>query len=454
MTSAVSRIAEFAAGLTAADIPRAVRAIAVSCLIDTIGVAIAGSRHPVVRRLAELAQATYAPGACTLVGSRATLSAPGAALVNGAAAHALDFDDNCYAGFVHGSAVIAPALLAAAEACDASGAAFLAAFVAGCEAEFTVGAAATPHIYEKGWWTTGVLGPVGGAVAAAKVMGADAAAISDAIGLAVAGTGGLKACFGTDGKPALCGRAAEAGVICALMAKAGLSGPHRVFEDARGFARLFNDGIFETAGVERLGSSWYLLDPGIDIKRVPICLSSHAALDAVLDLMAEHRIVASDVERVVCDVGPVVVANLVYPEPRTPQEAQFSMPFAIACALVHGDVTLPHLHADVLRGQALREMMGRVSMISTGRWSDPRLSGRWSEGAHVSLLTRDGRTLERFTDTARGTAPRPLSEEEIARKFRACAGPEIGSAETERLISALRSLDGLASIRTLFAPPL
>ncbi|MBL0965778.1 MAG: amino acid permease [Blastomonas sp.] len=140
---AIPRLARFAADLTWGTIPPEVAAVARDCLIDTLGVALAGSRRPVVERLSAVARQSYAAGPAHLWGGQGGLSAPGAALVNGAAAHALDFDDNCYDGFVHGSAVIVPAAIAAAEAAEAAGADLLVAFVAGCEAEFAVGAAAT-----------------------------------------------------------------------------------------------------------------------------------------------------------------------------------------------------------------------------------------------------------------------------------------------------------------------
>jgi 2-methylcitrate dehydratase PrpD len=190
MQTAVRRIAAFASDLTLADIPEPVRRVARTCVVDTLGVAIAGSRKPAVQRLHALARETYARGPATLLGSSDRLTAPGAALVNGAAAHALDFDDNCYAGFVHGSAVIIPAALAVAETARVGGADLVLALVAGYEAEFAAGAAATQRLYEKGWWTTGVLGPIGAAVAAAKIIGGGAQLLADALGLAVAGAGG------------------------------------------------------------------------------------------------------------------------------------------------------------------------------------------------------------------------------------------------------------------------
>ncbi len=451
MTTAIEQAAAWSAALTLAGIPEPVRKVARDCFVDTLGVALAGAARPVVGKVRALAEKQYRDGAATLLGAARRMSAPAAALANGAAAHALDFDDNCYSGFVHGSAVIVPAALAVAETENASGSELVTAFVAGCEVEFAAGDAATPHLYEKGWWNTGVLGPIGAAVAAARIMKLDANTMGHAIGLAVAGTGGAKACFGTDGKPALCGRTAEAGVTAALMAREGCSGPLNAFEDNRGFAKLFNDGIFLSECFTRFGQDWRSLKPGVDIKRVPICLSAHAALDAVMDIMAAHRIAAADIERVVCDVGPVVTANLVYDDPATPQQAQFSLPFAIGCMLVHGDVSLAQIDQSVVADPAVRAAMRRVQTITTDRWkSDGENARRYPEGAHVVVTTRDGRIFEHFNGFARGTTARPLSDAEIAGKFMSCAAGSLGAAGAERLLGQLQSLETLPSVRSLF----
>lgn len=450
MITAIERAAGWAAGLTSGQIPASVRKVACDCFIDTLGVALAGAARPAVNKVRAVADVQYREGPATVLGGTRRMSAPAAALVNGAAAHVLDFDDNCYAGFVHGSAVVVPAALAVAEAENASGAELMTAFVAGCEVEFAVGAAATPHIYEKGWWTTGVLGPIGAAAAVARLMKLDATSTGFAIGIAVAEAGGAKSSFGTDAKPVLCGRAAERGVIAALLAREGCSGPLNAFSDPRGFAHLLNDDIFLDECFADLGRVWRMLKPGIDIKRIPICLSAHAALDAVMDIMVAQRIVAGDIVRIECDVGPVVTANLVYDDPNTPQQAQFSLPFAIGCMLVHGDVGLAHLDPAILDDPALREAMRRVKTVTTNFWRGEGENARhYPEGARVTVTTSNGRTFEHFNGFARGTTARPLSDNEIAEKFTACASGAIGKSEAQRLIEQLRALDTLSSVRSL-----
>jgi 2-methylcitrate dehydratase PrpD len=450
---AVQQLAEWAAGLRYDAIPPEVLQAARDCLVDTLGVALSGSRTPVAGVARRAAEGIYGAGNATAIGRTSPFTAPGAAFVNACAAHALDFDDNCYAGFVHGSAVVVPAGLAAAEDRGVSGKAFLTALVAGSEVEYVVGKATTASLYEKGWWTTGVLGPVGAAAAAGSVFGLDAAGLAAAIGMVAAGTGGAKSCFGTDAKPLLCGRAAEAGVTAALLAANGASGPASAFEGAGGLARLFNDSVWDAQPVRDLGTKWSLLEPGIDVKRIPVCLSAHAAVDALMALMRENGLGLSHVERIDCDVSGIVIANLVHDDPQTPQEAQFSMPFALACALVHGDIRLEHLDAEVLRSAELRGLMRRVHMTSSARWEpgSARLRAH-PEGAFVRVTMADGRSFETFGAYARGMKQRPLSASELDGKFLDCARAACTHG-AGGLLGRLRAVDDLASAREIFAAP-
>ncbi|WP_197028151.1 MmgE/PrpD family protein [Bosea sp. 117] len=452
MMSAVSRIAAWSSGFDGGAVPPAVRAVARNCLIDTVGVALAGSTAAVAGRARQVAVATSALGACRLFGTPLKLAAPAAAAVNGTAAHALDFDDNCYAGVVHGSAVIVPAAFAVAEMADASGNALVDAVIAGSEAEYALGAAATMTLYEKGWWTTGVLGPVGAAAASARLLGLDAQATGAALGLALAGTGGAKAAFGTDAKPLLAGRAAEAGVLAALLAAQGASGPLDAAEHPRGFAALFNGGVFDVAAIAALGTGWRLLDPGIDVKRIPVCLSSHAAVDAVLDLVRAHEVPVGAIARISCDVPPVVIANLAYEKPRTRQEAQFSMNFAIAASLLKGDLGLAHLDDALVREPAVVALMARISSFTGPRWdAAARLAA--PEGAHVRIELDDGRVLEGFRAFPRGAAADPLRDEEIDAKFLACAALAIRPAQADALLGRLRTIETQPSVRRMFDAP-
>lgn len=446
--SAISRMAEWIVGLDGAAVPDTVRGVALHCLIDTIGVIAAGSATQVAAHARALVGISAAAGSCAIVGDVRSCDVRHAAFANGVAAHALDFDDNCYAGFVHGSAVIAPAALAAAQHADASGTQLITAFVAGAECEYALGLATENALYDQGWWTTGVLGPVGACAAAAKLLRLDVRQTAAALGLAVAGAAGIKACFGTDAKAFLAGRAAEAGVTAALMAQAGASGPADAFEHRNGFINLFNGGQFDAGAFDMLGRRWALLDPGVDVKRMPLCLSSHAAVDVALDLAHEHGIHPDEITGIACNVPPIVIANLIHDDPATPQQAQFSMPFAIAAALLHGVPGLAHLSPDTLADASLRALMAKVTMISGPVWADAAYRAAAPEGAELSIALRDGRVLQGFRDFARGAARYPLAAEALDAKFADCL--RYAGLRMPALLPSLRALETRAGLRELF----
>ncbi len=446
---AISRMAQWLVELAPGEIPAPIGEIARDSLIDTLGVMTAGAVVPVSGHARALAGSCTGP--CGLAGTAQRSDARQAAMVNGVAAHALDFDDNCYAGFVHGSAVIVPAALAVAQQVDADGAALLAALVVGAECQYTLGLATGNVLYQRGWWSTGVLGPVGACAAAVRLLQLDAAQAAAALGLAVAGAAGFKACFGSDAKACLAGRAAEAGVAAALLAQAGASGPLDALEHRYGLASLFNDGHFDAGVFDALGRRWTLEDPGLDVKRIPVCLSSHAAVDVVMDLVRQHSIAVDEIAAICCDVPPIVIANLIHDQPHTPQQAQFSMPFAMAAALLLDGPALAHLVPEVIGEPRLRALMARVSMCSDERWDDPVLRAQAPEGACVEIRLHDGRVLQGRRDAARGAAREPLSAAQRDAKFLAClrhAG--IDEAQGRQRLAQLETLPSLAQVRTLF----
>lgn len=448
--SASGQLADWAAGLKSQDIPAEIRARAKTCLLDTIGVAIAGARSDAARFARALCIEGGTQGWSTALGSSQLFSAQAAAFVNGTAAHALDFDDNCYAGFVHGSAVVAPAVLAVGQKTNATGANAITAFAAGVECEYALGAASKNVLYDRGWWTTGVFGPIGASIAAASLLGLDADKTRAALGLAMVGAGGMKACFGTDAKALMAGRASEAGVVCAELAARGASGPAQAIEDRNGFINLFNAGEFDYSCLAVIGKRWYLKSPGADIKRIPVCLSSHAAVDALSELMAERRLGFQDIEAIICDVPPIVCANLKYDKPRSPREAQFSMQFALAASLRFQTLSLTHLNDETIRDEGLCDLMARITMISGPIWNDPDLRQSAPEGARIRLQMRDGSHFEAYRDKAHGSAAHPLTPTQVADKFLACVAPALGDHRGRRLLDCLTRLDSPILLRDIF----
>lgn len=444
------RLAEWVAGGGSQDIPAQLRVRAGACVTDTVGVAIAGARSNAATIARSLCSERGGRGWSTVFGSTHLFPAQAAAFANGTAAHALDFDDNCYAGFVHGSAVVAPAVLALGQQVDMTGADAITAFIVGSECEYAVGAATQNVLYERGWWSTGVLGPIGSSMAAARILGLDAEKTHAALGLALVNASGMKACFGSDAKALMAGRASELGVVCAELAAKGASGPERPLDGENGFIDLFNEKVFDDTCLSALGQRWYMASPGVDTKRMPVCLSSHAAVDAVLDIVEKHGLSLPDIKSIVCDVPPIVRANLKYQEPKTPQEALFSMPFAIAASLRFGTLSLSHLGRETLEDEGLAALMARVSMVSGPAWNDPDIRVSAPEGALVRVEMRDGAFFEAFLDKARGSAAYPLSAGQVADKFLACAAPVLGSGRAGSLLADLGQMDTSIPLREIF----
>jgi 2-methylcitrate dehydratase PrpD len=448
--SVVQGLASWAGGLSTAAIPGAVRQLARTCFVDAVSVAIAGSTTKVAGIARALGEECAGPGSSTVFGAQRQFSAPSAAFMNGTAAHALDFDDNCYAGVVHGSAVIAPATLAVAQKVDASGSDLITAFVAGSECEYAFGAATANVLYDQGWWTTGVLGPIGATVVASRLLKLSREKMACALGLAVVGAGGMKACFGTDAKALMAGRASEAGVVCALMAERGAVGPLDAVESRNGFVSLFNSGEFDFDVLDALGKTWFLESPGVDIKRIPVCLSSHAAVDALIELVLVNGIKESDIESITCDVPPIVCANLVYADPATPQQAQFSMQYAVAASLRYGTFSLAHLDPQLIGRGELKEFMSRIRMHSGPMWKDAKLRTSAPEGANVTLFLRNGISYTSFRGSPRGSSAHPLSQQELDGKFLSCVSPSMGEAAAGRLAERLWGLDTAVRVRDIF----
>lgn len=433
------RIAAFGAGLELDAVPVEVRRAARRCIVDTVGVAIAAAPHPLSRAMYDHAQASYAAGAATVLGWPARLSPVGAALVNGASAHVLDFDDTSYTGIMHGSAVALPAALAATEESGGDGGRLLEAFIVGSEVTYAVALLCTTEHYFKGWWSTATFGAFGAAAGAAKALGLSVEQTVSAVALAGAQACGPKVAFGTDAKPFLAGRAAAIGVESALLAGKGLLGPEAVFEDPRGFLQLLNDGRAEPGAIDDLGRVWRLVEPGIFFKQYPVCSAAHAAAELTRNLLVHEQISGDAVRKAICEVPPTVAISLMHDRPRTPQEAEFSLPFAVGAMLARGKLDIESLNGESLLEPAMKEEMGKVEM----RRVDALHRDEAPEGARVTLHLNDGNEVSDYLGEPMGMPGNPMSDERLHEKFLRCAA--IGGLDQSRAKALLRHLDGIES---------
>jgi 2-methylcitrate dehydratase PrpD len=442
-------LGRWAAELSLAAVPPAAQHEAMRCIIDVVGVTLAGSTTQLAGCVRDHVARQHAAGDCRVIGSALTSSALGAALANGATAHVLDFDDTCYAGIAHGSAAVWSAVLAAGEAGKIDGGELIAAFVAGCEVEYAIGRVLGDGVYR--WWTTAVLGAIGAAAGAARALRLDAEAAAHAVRLAASQSGGLRAVFGTPAKPYLCGRAAQAGLDAALTARAGIAGPAGVFETDGGFFALFGDGGVGTDDFATLGERFSLVDPGIAFKLFPVCSAAQAAVEATVSLLEENGVAGDQVERVRCDVTPFVQSCLTYARPCTVAEAQFSLQFAIGCILAYGGLDLDCLTAERLTDSRLEQAMTKVEMMPCAallRTGEDRRDHL--EAAIVTLHLANRRTVKKHVPTAAGMPANPVSDVRLREKFRACASRALGGGEAEALLHRIAVLRELSSVTLLF----
>lgn len=440
--SIVERIASWSSALNLDAVPDDVRKAANRCIIDLIGVAIAGASCRQSRRVFDYARQVYAPGPATTFDFSKGLSPVGAALANANAGHALDFDDTSYTGIMHGSTVVLPAALAAAESVEGDGCRILEAFIAGSEVTYAIALLCTDRHYHKGWWSTATFGVFGAAAAAARAMQLSRSQTTAAIALAGVQANGLKVAFGTDAKPYLAGRAAAIGVEAAILASNGHSGPPTVMEDGRGFIQVLNDGVVNNDGIDKLGIDWRLVSPGIFFKQFPVCSAAHAAVELTQLLLQENELQSENIEKVVCSVPPLVAASLVYDKPGNAQEAQFSMPFAVGTMLACGKLAIENLTDEALSDSRIQTEMSKVDMCRV----DALEQTEAPESARITLITTDGRELKGFLGAPTGMPANPMSDEMLHEKFLHCTS--FGGLERNQSTALLKRLTNIESMKS------
>ena len=442
--TAISRFADFVASV---EVPSAARAAARNAVQDTVGVALAGAGEPAARIVQRVARADGGAGACSVLGTDRTAGPTWAALANGTAAHALDFDDMCWVSLAHPSAPLVAAGLAAGEAADASGRTLLDAYVVGFEVECALGVVMNPAHYEQGWHCTSTIGAVGAAAAAARVLGLDAETTGRALSIAASEACGLKENFGTMVKPLQGGLAARNGVLAALLARESFTASEHAIDGPQGFlVAMGSAGRDPSAALEPLGRRWEIVEGGITVKLYPSCAATHPTIDTLIDLRREHGIDPAAVEAVDIDVDPVTPTVLIHARPSTGLEGKFSLHYCAAAALAFGRVGIDSFEGEALRDPAAARLVPLVTMRADerlGRQSPPLTEAR------VTVRLSDGRTLERFVRGARGYPDRPASREELDGKFTACARRSVPPEAAAGALEFLRRLDGVPSVRDL-----
>ena len=430
-----------AQALTLADIPPDVRSWARQCVLDYLACTIAGSQDELATiLLAELAEQGGAPAA-TVVGNAARLPVLSAALVNGAASHALDFDDVNMAMPGHPSVAILPALLALAEERGSSGADVLTAFVAGYELQCRVGRTIAPGHYDVlGFHATATVGSFGAAAACAHLLKLDAGKFALALGIAGTQAAGLKSMFGTMCKPLHAGKAAYHGLLAARLAARGFTSRPDVLECPQGFARTHSPDFHPERAMETPEGGWWIRHNLF--KYHAACYLTHAPIEAARKLREQHGVTPERVERIRLSLDEVCDRVCNIPQPKTGLEAKFSLRLTSAMGLAGVDT-------------------GRLSTYAESTTADPTLVGLrdkvefdFRQGtpntlARMEVLLTDGSRVTTEHDSGVPASDVDDQGHRLEQKFASLVEPVLGFTRNRQIVEQVRVLDTLPELGRL-----
>jgi 2-methylcitrate dehydratase PrpD len=439
MAQETVRLARYAAALRYEDLPAEIVTRAKECIADTVAAIICGAPLPWSRIVIAYAERTGPGGKCHILGSSGpVVTAPAAALANGALAHAFELDSLTRPGAgVHPGATLLPPALAIAQSQGLGGRALIAAFVAGCEVMVRIGRA-TGHTNEaRGFHAPGNTGPFGGAVAGGHLLRLDAERLANAIGIAGSLAGGLLE-FARAGKGGMVkrlhlGRASEGGVLAASLANDGFEAPDTVLEGPFGFLAVFCREWDVPALTKGLGQHWET--GSITLKRYPCHVNAHAAIKALFELQAEHRFAGAEVEMVAISGSERMAGLHNIPEPADLMMAQYSVPFCAALAL-YRDPRNPESFAEgALEDPGIRDLCRRVNIEAT-----PHPAGHDAPATTVTVSLRSGRRLSNTV------ADGMLAPAELGDKFLRLTRVPLGEARATALFERLQRLEDEATL--------
>lgn len=434
-------LAAFAANLGHNETPADTREVARQCLLDVLGVTLAGRHEPLVEMLsAEAEEAGGAPQA-TVIGRGYKTSASQAALVNGSGAHALDYDDVLNAMSGHPSVPVIPTLLAIAERDGLSGRDVITAFVAGVETEARIGWMMARGHYAKGWHSTGTIGTFAAAAAAGRLLGLDEDGMKRAFGIAGTQAAGLKSMFGTMCKPFHAGKAAMNGLMAASLAKRGFSTREDVLDCEQGFtATQSGEGVNQSRAVEGLGQDFNVQD--VLFKYHAACYGVHAPIEAAIKAAQHPAFDADQIERVDLTVAQHCIGMCDIAEPTTGLEGKFSMTHNVALGLLgQANGALSLYEDERMQDDAPATLRSKVAIKGV------QDSGPFE--AQIAVHQKNGIVIQERFDIAEPNRDLAHQWEKLESKFRALATPTLGAEKVEDVIKLCRNFDSADSVQPL-----
>jgi len=444
MPNFTATLAASIAGLRYEDVPADVVTVAKQCVLDLIGVTVAGAHEPAPSVLSDVLRASSGSGESPLIGGIGSASVLDAALINGTAGHALDYDDVSAPMVGHPTVPVLPAVFAHAIARGLSGAHFLTSLVAGIEAEIRLARALGPDHYARGFHTTSTTGAVGAAAGSAHALGLDAAATATALGIGATQAAGIKASFGSDAKPLNAGRAASAGALAALLAEGRFTAAGDALGSSQGMLAAFSAASDPRELARPFGPDWEVSE--LLFKYHAACYLTHSSIEASLALRDE---VSTDhIERIVLDVPTGHLNVCAIPDARTGLEAKFSLAHVCARALISGRVGMAEFTEDAVSDTAVRALASRVELRP-----DPAMPRFTST---VSVFTAATEVSRSFDVSRRRWLSSPDEQwDPLTVKFLDLVTPALGESTANALYDAivtLESAENLEAVAGLVSP--
>jgi 2-methylcitrate dehydratase PrpD len=426
------------------DLPDDVVARARHSILDWLGVTLCGWSDPLVGKLARIMEAERGGTAATLLGSGGMVSASQAALVNGTASHALDFDDVHLPSRVHPSVPVAPAAIAVAERDRRSGKALIAAFVAGVEAQSTIAAAMGEAHYKRGWHNTATFGMFGATAACGSLAGLTADEMQRAFGIAATQAAGLRISFGTMCKPLHAGHAASQGLLAAALAREGFTSRTDALECTDGFAAMLG-GEDSLQRMTAMLDERATLDPerfytrSIIFKFHASCYGTHAPIESALRL--REQLSGALPSRLAVRVEPQYMSVCNIATPSSPLEAKFSIRHAVALALLGHDLADGNSFSATMIGDPdVARLRERIDVAGD--------TGIKRANAHIEAQLADGTALSVSTDASQAETHLTRQGERVEMKFATCARGILSASAIGRAIDICRELDRLEDVAT------
>jgi 2-methylcitrate dehydratase PrpD len=441
--------ATFAVGLRFEDLPSEAVRIARRCILDGLAVQIGGTEQAAIAAIDRYVRSIGGVGQSRVVGNAGLrLPAHLAALWNGLAGHAMDWDDTqlsespgrAYGLLCHPTIPPLSSALAVSDMLGGvNGKRFLTAFVAGFEVECKIAEAINPDHYMRGFHTSGTIGTFGSAVTAAKLLNLNVNETRQAIGVAASMASGIRANFGTMTKPLHVGRSSENGVTAALLVRHGLTANTEALDGQWGYLGVAGPGGNPELVVERFGGPFSIISPGVSIKPYPSGVLTHPAMDALRTLLKDERLGHEDVARVHIYAGSNVLKPIRFTFATNELEAKFCFHFLLAAILVSGRAGKQEFTDSFVTSPLMQEAQRRVEAHfdeSIEAMGFDRIRSR------IEIITNDGRHLVRWADERyRGGPDNPLSNEELENKFRDAAAGLLDDDRCRQIADFVWSLE-------------